>query len=163
MNRNNFWCVLYTQSKYEKKIKKELDERGITNYLPTYNTVRQWSDRKKKLNLPLFPNYIFVNRNLLNLYEVFDIKGVMKYLKDDHQVHQISEQTIEILKDSSKANVQPDTTLVKHGSPIRLNVGSSDIAGVIKGNRRDNKVAVFLPELNKTILVDGNLVRKAAS
>ena len=55
-----FWYAVYTTSRAEKKVKQRLDESGIENYLPLRTEIRIWSDRKKKVSLPLIPGYIFV-------------------------------------------------------------------------------------------------------
>jgi transcriptional antiterminator RfaH len=53
------WHVLYTKPRNEKKVIERLSERGHTVFCPLVKTVRQWSDRKKKVQLPMFPSYIF--------------------------------------------------------------------------------------------------------
>ena len=80
MKGTSNWYVLYTKPKSEKKVAERLTDMGIVAYCPLITKVTQWSDRKKKVQLPLFNAYIFVNiadkdRNL-----VFDIPGVVRYL-----------------------------------------------------------------------------------
>ncbi len=53
---------------------------GITAFLPTHTVVRQWSDRKKKLEVPLFPNYIFVHTTLSRRFEILQIKELMHFV-----------------------------------------------------------------------------------
>lgn len=55
------WYVASTYPNCERKAEKKLEDLEITTFLPLQKVVRQWSDRKKKLEVPLFPNYIFVN------------------------------------------------------------------------------------------------------
>ena len=54
------WYVVYTKPLTEKKVATRLTELGIEVYLPLYTTVRQWSDRKKKLEKPLINSVVFV-------------------------------------------------------------------------------------------------------
>jgi transcriptional antiterminator RfaH len=162
MRSDNFWCVLYTRTNYEKKIKKELDKRQIINYLPIYSDVHQWSDRKKKVDVPLFPNYIFINRNLLNLYDVLSIKGIVKYLKNEHGISRISEDTIDLLKESSKVGVLT-YPMTKKEKSIILEFGTNKFSGTLIGHRGENRIAIFLPELNKTIIVNQNSISQMAS
>ena len=54
------WYVVYTKPKWEKKVAERLNEIGITAYCPFITKVSQWSDRKKKIEVPLFNSYIFV-------------------------------------------------------------------------------------------------------
>jgi transcription antitermination factor NusG len=55
------WHVVYTMPNSERKVATAIAEMGIEPYLPLHKVMRQWSDRKKKLLVPLFPNYVFVN------------------------------------------------------------------------------------------------------
>ena len=55
------WFVAYTKPNSEKKIAEALANRGVNIYCPTYVEMRQWSDRKKKVTIPLFRSYLFVN------------------------------------------------------------------------------------------------------
>jgi transcription antitermination factor NusG len=54
------WFVFYTKSRQEKKVRDLLARRGYDVYLPLQKVMRQWSDRKKKVEIPLFNSYIFV-------------------------------------------------------------------------------------------------------
>jgi transcription antitermination factor NusG len=54
------WLVFYTKSRNEKSAYKNLKKFGFEPYLPLQKVLRQWSDRKKKVELPLFNSYIFV-------------------------------------------------------------------------------------------------------
>lgn len=55
------WYALYTRARFEKKVDFQLKEKGIESYLPLRTVVRQWSDRKQKVEEPLFKSYIFVH------------------------------------------------------------------------------------------------------
>ena len=55
------WYVLYTKQRNERKIASLLEEKGIEVYCPLKESIRQWSDRKKKILEPVFPSYIFVH------------------------------------------------------------------------------------------------------
>ena len=55
------WYAVYTWARHEKRVKDQLDVRHIPCALPLYRVVRRWSDRRKEVELPLFPSYIFVH------------------------------------------------------------------------------------------------------
>ena len=75
------WYVYYTKSRWEKKIKKYLIEREYEVFLPQHKVMRQWSDRKKKVEVPLFNSYIFVRSNENEIHDVLQIPGIVKNLK----------------------------------------------------------------------------------
>ena len=54
------WYAIYVKSRHEKVIFSELQKKGIESSLPLMTTIRQWSDRKKKVEVPLFRSYLFV-------------------------------------------------------------------------------------------------------
>ena len=65
-----FWIALYTRPRSEKKVRAYLDSIGVENYLPVQNQLRQWSDRKKMVEVVVIPMIIFVrteSQNLSNL------------------------------------------------------------------------------------------------
>ncbi len=74
------WNVLYTTPRAEKKVYNRLVEIGIETYLPLYKTIRQWSDRKKKVEVPLFNSYIFVRSSEKQRFEILSVYGVVRYL-----------------------------------------------------------------------------------
>jgi transcription antitermination factor NusG len=55
------WYALYTSANREKKVAVELQRRSVEFLLPLYSSVRRWKDRRVKLELPLFPGYLFVH------------------------------------------------------------------------------------------------------
>jgi len=74
------WYALYTNPRQEKKVASRLQQVGIEVYCPLIIQVRQWSDRKKKVEVPLLPSYVFVNIEPKVREHVFQVSGVVRYL-----------------------------------------------------------------------------------
>lgn len=74
------WFVVYTKPRQEKKIANELTKIGIEAYCPVKVVARQWSDRKKKVEVPLFTSYCFVHIEEQDRNKVFQVSGVLRYL-----------------------------------------------------------------------------------
>jgi len=74
------WFVVYTKPRQEKKVATELAKVGIEAYCPVKVIERQWSDRKKKVETPLFTSYCFVHIKDQERNKVFQVTGVLKYL-----------------------------------------------------------------------------------
>jgi transcriptional antiterminator RfaH len=74
------WYVLYTNPRAEKKVAAQLATMGIEVYCPLVVRLQQWSDRKKKVEMPLFSSYVFVNLEEHLRETVFNAKGVVRYL-----------------------------------------------------------------------------------
>lgn len=74
------WYVVYTKPKWEKKVAEQLKKNGITCYCPLIIQERQWSDRKKKVEVPLFNSYVFVQVAESDRNSVFQSVGAVRYL-----------------------------------------------------------------------------------
>jgi transcription antitermination factor NusG len=74
------WYAAYTHARHEKKVAYQLQERGIEHFLPMYHSVRRWKDRRKELDLVLFPGYIFVRLSLSERLRVLQLPGVVRFV-----------------------------------------------------------------------------------
>jgi transcription antitermination factor NusG len=74
------WHVIYTKPKNEKKVADQLQQIGVSVYCPLVTVVKQWSDRKKKVQMPLFNSYVFVNISEKDREIVFQVQGVVRYI-----------------------------------------------------------------------------------
>jgi len=93
------WYALYTNPRAEKKVKMELDLNGFENYLPLQKTIRQWSDRKKMVEVPLFNSYIFVKINLEKSFQhILSINGIVKFIKFGNEIASIRDSQINNIK-----------------------------------------------------------------
>ena len=70
------WYALYVRSRSEKIVNLRISEKGIETYLPLQKTLRQWHDRKKLVELPLFNSYIFVHANSKQFHTIKETEGV---------------------------------------------------------------------------------------
>lgn len=74
------WYVLYVKANCERQVAEMLREMNIEVYFPLIKETRQWSDRKKKVEVPLFKSYVFVRLVEKNRRMVFDVPGVVRYV-----------------------------------------------------------------------------------
>lgn len=80
MDDNRKWYVITTKSRSEKKVSLGLEKLGIEHFLPLQKQLKQWKDRKKWVEVPLFNSYIFVHTTDQFRNEVFEVPGVVKYV-----------------------------------------------------------------------------------
>lgn len=120
------WYVVYTKPKWEKKVADKLNQLGIECYCPLITQIKQWSDRKKKIETPLFNSYVFVqlpdsDRNL-----VFQAQGVVRYLFWLGKPAIVKDQEIEIIRTSLKSPNLKDVsvTAIQVGDKIKLESGA---------------------------------------
>ena len=92
------WYAIYTRARSEKQVAVELENRGYKYYLPLIKTLRQWSDRKKWVYIPLFNSYVFVKIDIINRVKILDIEGVVKFVRFKDEYPPIPEWQINNLK-----------------------------------------------------------------
>ena len=123
------WLVLYVKHNCEKKVHQRLLDLGIETYLPTLTVVRQWSDRKKKLQVPAVSGIVFVRLPITEKNKVFSVAGAVRYLFMDGVVAQVPNHEIESMKRYLDGKGQVDQTKYQRGAQIYL--PAFDAMGVI--------------------------------
>lgn len=92
------WYAIYVKSRAEKKVATELMRAGIEHYLPLRKVLKQWSDRKKWIEEPLFKSYVFVNIEQKDYYTVLQTFGVVKYITFEGMAVPVPPQQIDAIK-----------------------------------------------------------------
>lgn len=92
------WYALYTNPRAEKKVAASLAQKGLEVYLPLVKTLKQWSDRKKWVEEPLFRSYIFVRIDKVAYYEVLNTPGVVRYVTFEGRAVVVPAQQIEAVR-----------------------------------------------------------------
>lgn len=120
------WYVLYTKPKWEKKVAERLTQIGVECYCPLITQIKQWSDRKKKVEMPLFNSYVFVQLSEIDRNTVFNIPGVVRYLFWLGKPAVVRDEEISIIKSSLKASNVSDITVssIQVGDRIKLESGA---------------------------------------
>src|SRR5437016_7105380 len=77
------WYAAYTSANHEKRVSEQLGMREVEHFLPLYPSVRQWKDRRVKLDMPLFPGYVFVRMALRDRLQVLQVPGVARLVGFD--------------------------------------------------------------------------------
>tara|TARA_B100001029_G_C14979553_1_gene405176 strand:+ start:422 stop:880 length:459 start_codon:yes stop_codon:yes gene_type:complete len=92
------WYVVCTKRNYEIRVSNALNAIGINSYCPVIQQVKQYSDRKKKVEKPLIPSYVLVNIPEKDRVKIFSIPGVVRYLFWLGKPAEVRPEEIEILK-----------------------------------------------------------------
>lgn len=159
------WYVLYTKPKAEKKVADSLHKIDLHVYCPLITEVRQWSDRRKKVKIPLFTSYVFVNLKERERHKVFEVPGVVKYLYWLGKPAVVRDVEIDVIKKWLSGD-EVEHIAVEHLSPgdrIRIESGSfKDHEAVIKevGPRR---VKLVLTELGCIVNISTRNLRHETS
>lgn len=92
------WFAVHTRARHEKKANLALAEKNVETFLPLREVVSHWKDRKKKVRMPLFPGYLFVNIDPSNSYTVLNTKGVVRILGNNGLPVPVLTEEIEAMK-----------------------------------------------------------------
>ncbi|MDZ4667963.1 MAG: UpxY family transcription antiterminator [bacterium] len=93
------WYLIYTNPRAEKKVEAELLKRGYQVFLPMQKTLKQWSDRKKWVEEPLFKSYLFIYIELEKFYyNIISIHGIVKFVKFQNEIATVDAREIELVK-----------------------------------------------------------------
>jgi len=152
----NEWFAIYTKARNEKKVYERLMEQGIESYLPLVKTLRQWSDRKKWVEVPLLSSYVFVRVPQFQLREIIQVDGAAKYISFEGKPAAIPEKQIDNLRllVNSEADIEVTGERLYPGDPVEVTTGSlRGLTGeLIKINNR-NKVVVRIDRLDINLVV----------
>lgn len=120
------WYAIFTKPRSEKKVYQRMLDHDIDVFLPLVKTVRQWSDRKKSIEVPLISSYVFVYMEEKDLYKTLPIQGTVNVLKHLGKPAKIRAVEIENLKILTGTSENPEISNCH-------NVYSGDDVEVING------------------------------
>src|ERR1700739_4740861 len=92
------WYATYTCANHEKRVREQLEQRSVESFLPLYETVHRWKDRRVRLQLPLFPGYLFVRIAPVDRLRVLQVPGVVRLVGFNGQLTALPDGEIEALK-----------------------------------------------------------------
>ena len=92
------WHALYVRSRSEKKVLSQLEEMGIEAYLPLVTKIKKWSDRRKKIEEPLFKSYVFVRSNAKEDLPILNVYGVLKFVTFEREAVVVPDNQIVAIK-----------------------------------------------------------------
>jgi transcriptional antiterminator RfaH len=151
------WYAVYTRSRNEKKVLKLLTEAHVETFLPLHKTVRQWSDRKKLVELPLFSSYVFVKINQRECHKVLTVDGVVKFVSFEGAPAPIPLYQIENLKIliSSNHSFEKSALQFEPGQKVVVNQGSlKGIVGELIRIGRKNRFLIRIEHMFQNLLVN---------
>ncbi len=154
------WYAAQTRSNFERRIAAELAAKQIESYLPAYEEIHQWKDRKKTIAVPLFPGYVFVrfvDRPEIRL-RVLQTAGVVRVLGQAGEIEPIPQTQIEavraVVESRVKYRVHP---LLREGKPVRVIRGPlTGLKGLLVHIKNEARLVVSVPLLGQSVAAEVN-------
>ena len=151
------WYAIQTRSRHEKLVNHHLQMRGMSSYLPTITKTHLWSDRRKKVELPLFPGYLFIQLIPCNEWRVKVLRtpGVVRFVGCAPEGSAIPEEQIA----SVRTIVDQNMTCVSHpflevGQRVRVRGGALDgVEGIFLRRNSDDVLVISVGAIQRSLAV----------
>jgi transcription elongation factor/antiterminator RfaH len=151
-----FWYAAYTSSRHEKTVAEHLRQREVECFLPLYETVRRWNNGRHRVQLPLFPSYVFVRMELRNKLRVLQVPGLVQLVTFQGSPAALPDAEVETLRSALTAGVL--------AQPYRyLNVGSKvevcrgplqGMRGILLRHQGQFRVVISVEMIMRSIVVE---------
>jgi transcription termination/antitermination protein NusG len=151
------WFAVQTRPRHEKRVSTGLREKGISCFLPLHRAKRQWSDRQKWVDLPLFSHYVFVNiaATTESRVRVLQTSGVVQFVGTSYYGTPIPDEQIENLRSMVRQGI-PLTPheFLRVGERVRICGGAlNGIEGVLVSIRNDKSLVVSVDLIHKSVAI----------
>ena len=151
-----FWYAAYTSSRHEKTVAEHLRQREVECFLPIYETVRRWNNGRHRVQLPLFPSYVFVRMGVRDRLRVLQVPGLAQLVTFQGAPAALPDLEIETLRNALAAGLP--------AQPYRyLNVGSKveicrgplqGMRGILLRHQGQFRVVLSVEMIMRSIVVE---------
>jgi len=150
------WYALQVRSRKESYVASQIEGQGLECLLPTYKSIRKWSDRMKELEQPLFPGYLFCRFDFQNRRSVVTTPGVLQIVGYGRTAIPVSDEEIQALKlaVSSDMPKQPWPYL-EVGQRVRVNYGTlTGLEGILVNVKGNHRVVLSVKLLQRSVAME---------
>ena len=150
------WVAVYTVARHEKVVARQLEERRIETFLPLYRSLHQWKDRKKEVELALFPSYVFARLLTSKKLPVLQVSGVVSIVTFNGELAVLPEQEMSALRNGlhNQLCVEPCPYL-KVGRRVRVVRGPMAGAEGILSRKKDRyRFVISVDVLMRSVAVE---------
>jgi transcription termination/antitermination protein NusG len=151
------WFAVRTRPRHEKVVATQLETSGIETFLPLSTQVRTWSDRRKTVDFPLFPGYVFVRtqRATQARVRVFQSRGVVGFVGPNNQATAIPAQQIEAVRYLLQAHIDCRAhPFLSVGQRVRIQNGAlQGLEGILVRIASDNTLVVSVDLIHRSVAI----------
>jgi len=151
------WFAVHTYARHEKVVAQELCESGVTSFLPLFRQVRQWSDRRKIVELPLFGCYVFVRLVAENeqRLRVLRVNGVLRFVGNHGMGIPIPEEQINAVRTVIEQGLPVCShPFLKIGQRVRIRTGAlSGVEGILVARSGERTLVISLDAIQRSLHV----------
>lgn len=150
------WYALYTCPRHEKCVAQQIEQRNISCFLPLYRSVRRWKDRRKELELALFPGYVFIHFALKDRLRVLQLPSAVRLVSFSGQPAVLPQVEIDALRDrlSRGGCLEPHPYLCA-GRRVRVCGGPMQgLEGIVVRRKERCRVVFSLDLIMRSVAVE---------
>jgi transcriptional antiterminator NusG len=151
------WYALKTASRTKKKLNERLEEAGITSYLPLFKEMKQWSDRKKMVEEPMFRGYIFVFTVSADFVKILELEGAVHFVKFGGKHATLDDEQIEFVRkvETNKLRFEVTQENFEEGDFVEVTQGAlKGFKGEWIMKKSKYNIAVHIKQLERIITVE---------
>jgi transcription termination/antitermination protein NusG len=149
------WYAVYTNAHHEKRVERQLIRHGIESFLPVYKSVRRWKDRRKLLELPLFPGYVFVHVALRARTQVLQLHGVVEFVSCGSRPVPLADVEIDSLRDGLHFACAQPHPYFRVGRRVRIRSGPlTGVEGMLVRRKDQVRVVLSIHLIQRSIAVE---------
>lgn len=152
------WYAVYTRSNFEKRLASELSAKRMENYLPLVQEVHQWKDRRKLVELPVFPGYVFARfaDSSRTRLEVLRAAGTVRILGSGDRIEPVPEFEIDSIRRLLKANVPLFAhPFLREGAWVRVKRGPlKDLEGLLVRVKSKTRLVLSVSLLSQSVATE---------
>jgi transcriptional antiterminator NusG len=157
MPQESFWYAVHTSPRHEKKVAGELLRKGIETFLPLYPEAHQWSDREQIVDVPLFPQYVFVRISVDSNERVGVLRtsGVISFVCARGFGVAIPEVQIAGVRSVIEHRLCANPcSFLDVGKRVRVRGGSLDgVEGILLGLKGDETLVISVQLIQKSLTI----------
>lgn len=150
------WFAAYTCANHEKRVREQLEQRWVESFLPVYESVRRWKDRRVRLEMPLFSGYVFVRIAAVNRLHVLQIPGVVRLVGFNGQLAPLPDEEIESLKRGLAAGVRAAPhPFLRIGRRVRMRSGPFEgREGILLRRKGKLRLVLSIELILRSVVID---------
>ncbi|HEY2169456.1 MAG TPA: UpxY family transcription antiterminator [Candidatus Angelobacter sp.] len=150
------WCALQVIPRHEVIVSTILRIKGYEEFLPLYRSQRQWSDRKKEIELPLFTGYVFCRIDSTIPWTIVTTPGVIRIVGTRTEVALIDAGEIEAIRRVVKAGIKCEPCeYARIGDRVRIEKGPlAGVEGIVTGYKNKQRLTFSISPIESAISVE---------
>lgn len=150
------WYAIYTSGRHEKAVARQLEDRSIESFLPLYRSWHRWKDRRKLVDLALFPSYVFVKIDAQDRLRVLQVPGVVSLVSFNGQPVALPEDELNALRSGLENQLYAEPhPYLRVGKKVRIVRGPMTGAeGVLSRKKDKYRVVISIDVLMRSVAVE---------